>query len=666
MLDFQRNHRSGVFLQGEMDIMGPYMGKIAWIDLTKDEVSIIDTEPLAQRFLGGRGINSWLLLQQIRLGTKPFDPENVIVFGAGALVGTSAPATCETSIGSMNVTTGGINFSHAGGYFAPAMKRAGFDHIAITGRSDRPVYLFLHDGLVEIRDADSVWGKDTWETQQVIKKELGFDDLRFASIGPAGENLVKFGIVIIDNSRAAGSGGLGAVMGSKNLKAIAVRGNSSISVKNRQTFNDLSRKAYTRIQDSQLAQAMSEKGTHGCYSKSMNEICCLPTRNTDDDHWNPSSMTKTDFTRIVTGNANVIKCDESYESCYNCPLKCGSVIYRIIEGPYTGLKFPAFEANVIFAFGSRCDIDDPASIQKIFEILSKYGLDNDAAGVVISWAIQCFQKGILSLEDTGGLELTWGNPELVIDLLNKITYKEGIGSLLARGVREASEIIGRGSDYYAIHCKGQDNVDALRAAKGWAFGNVVSLRGGRHLDGAPSTEFQAIPPELGEKLYGVPTAGDQTAYEGKGKLTFWYSCFKALVDSLGFCYYTSYWGDHSLLGPEDYAQLFSAAVGEEFSAQSLLHIGQRIVNVEKTFNTIHKGFSRQDDLPPKIFTSEKIKTGKYKGHYLDMREWNSMLDEFYSHHEWDQQTGWQTRACLENLELDDVLPLLESTGRIPR
>jgi aldehyde:ferredoxin oxidoreductase len=646
--------------------MGPYMGKIAWVDLTKGDVSIVDTEPFAQRFLGGRGINSWLLLQHIKVGTRPFDPDNVIVFGAGALVGTSAPASCEISIGSLNVTTGGINYSHAGGYFAPEMKRAGFDHIAIIGKADHPVYLFLHDGIVELRDADGLWGKDIWETQQIIKEALGFDDLRFAAIGPAGENLVKFGIVIIDRTRAAGSGGLGAIMGSKNLKAIAVRGSSSISVKNKQTFSDLSTEAYTRIYNSQLAQMFREKGTHGSYSQSMNESCCLPTRNTEDDHWDPNSMARADHPTIVGGNANVIKCDENYESCYNCPLKCGSVVYKVIEGPYTGLKLPGFEANTIFAFGSRCDIDDPASLLKIFEILSKYGLDNDAAGVVISWAIQCFQKGILSLEDTGGVELTWGNPDLVIDLLNKITYQEGFGSLLAQGVREASETIGRGSEYYAIHCKGQDNVDALRAAKGWAFGNVVSLRGGRHLDGAPTTEFQTVSPELGEKLYGVPTAGDQTAYEGKGKLTFWYSCFKAIVDSLGLCYYTTYWGDHSLLGPEDFAQMLSAAVGEEFSAQSLLHIGQRIVNVEKAFNTIHEGFSRQDDLPPKIFTCEKVKTGKYKGHNLDMRQWNSMLDEFYSRHEWDIQTGWQTRACLENLELYDVIQLLESTGRIPQ
>jgi aldehyde:ferredoxin oxidoreductase len=231
-------------------------------------------------------------------------------------------------------------------------------------------------------------------------------------------------------------------------------------------------------------------------------------------------------------------------------------------------------------------------------------------------------------------------------------------------VDEASKSVGKGSDYYAIHCKGQDNVDALRAAKGWAFGNVVSLRGGRHLDGAPTTEFQAISPELGEELYGVPTAGNQTAYEGKGRLTFWYSCFKAIVDALGICYYTTWWADHSFLGPDDLAALVSEATGLTVSADELLLIGQRIVNVEKAFNTIHKGFSRKDDMPPKIFIEEPIKSGRFKGERLDESKWNEMLDEFYETHGWENNSGQQNREGLLRLGLGDVWQKLEQQSTI--
>ncbi|MGD8622435.1 MAG: aldehyde ferredoxin oxidoreductase family protein [Anaerolineales bacterium] len=644
--------------------MNAYAGRVARVDLTLGTWRVEDSSKLAQRFLGGRGINSWILLDELNPDVAPLSPSNLLAFGAGALVGTSAPAACFTSIGSKNLLTGGINFSHAGGHFAPAMKKAGFDNLIVTGRSENPVYLYLHDGKVELKDAKHLWGKTTWETQAEISEELIHEDLRYLTIGPAGENLVRFAIAIVDKTRAAASGGLGAIMGSKNLKAIVACPTEQISVAHPQKFQSLANRYYSHMRNSEFTKMISQKGTHGAYSKAMNDNCSLPTLSVADDHWDPSQMARVDFPHISSAQTSVRVLDEKYPSCHHCPIQCGYVIYEVVEGPYAGLKLNAFEANTIFAFGSRCDIADFSALLKIFEQLSLLGLDNDAAGVVISWAIDCYQRGILRAEDTGGMPLSWGDAECVLELLRMISYREGFGSLLADGVDEASKSVGKGSDYYAIHCKGQDNVDALRAAKGWAFGNVVSLRGGRHLDGAPTTEFQAISPELGEELYGVPTAGNQTAYEGKGRLTFWYSCFKAIVDALGICYYTTWWADHSFLGPDDLAALVSEATGLTVSADELLLIGQRIVNVEKAFNTIHKGFSRKDDMPPKIFIEEPIKSGRFKGERLDESKWNEMLDEFYETHGWENNSGQQNREGLLRLGLGDVWQKLEQQSTI--
>jgi aldehyde:ferredoxin oxidoreductase len=634
--------------------MNAYAGRIARVDLTIGKWSVEESANLAQRFLGGRGINSWILLNELTPVVDPLSPENILVFGAGALVGTTAPAACFTSIGSKNLLTGGINYAHAGGHFAPAMKQAGFDNLVVSGRAERHVYLYLHDGKVELKSAGHLWGKTTWATQAKISEELADDHLRFLTIGPAGENLVSFAIAIVDKTRAAASGGLGAIMGSKNLKAIVARPTEQISIAHPRRFQELASSYYSLMKNSEFAKMVGQKGTHGTYSRDMNENCSLPTMNAADDHWNPGQMARIDFPQILSGQTNVRKSEERFPSCHNCPIQCGFVVYEVVKGPYAGLKLNAFEANTVFAFGSRCGIADVAALLKIFEQLSLLGLDNDAAGVVISWAIDCYQRGILRPEDTGGMPLAWGDAASVLELLRMISQNDGFGSLLARGVQEASKFIGRGSEYYAIHCKGQDNVDALRAAKGWGFGNVVSLRGGRHLDGSPTTEYQAISRELGEKLYGVPTAGDQTAYEGKGKLTFWYSCFKAVVDALGICYYTTWWGDHSFLGPKELAAMISEATGEAISSEALLLIGQRIVNVEKAFNTIHRGFSRKDDMPPRIFMDEPIKSGKYKGELLDESKWNGMLDEFYSSHGWSIETGQQTKEGLCELGLEDV------------
>ena len=280
--------------------------------------------------------------------------------------------------------------------------------------------------------------------------------------------------------------------------------------------------------------------------------------------------------------------------------------------------------------------------------------------------MDCCARGLLEAGLCGTHELKWGNAEAVLELMRMIAHREGFGDLLAQGVRAASEKIGRGSEYRAIHCKGQDNLDALRALKGWALGNVASLRGGRHLDGAPAAEFAGITPETGQRLFGVPTTGDPTTYEGKGQLVAWTSGFKAAVDSLGTCYFGSLWLDENLLALEDYAGLFAAASGRQMSARKLHRNGLQIFNVEKAFNTLHRGFSREDDMPPPIFMREPIKSGRFRGQLLLAPvDWNRMLDDFYQAHGWDRKAGWQTRENLTELDLTEVFEKLDAHGKTP-
>jgi aldehyde:ferredoxin oxidoreductase len=253
----------------------------------------------------------------------------------------------------------------------------------------------------------------------------------------------------------------------------------------------------------------------------------------------------------------------------------------------------------------------------------------------------------------------------VLSLIRKIAYNDGIGALLSKGCKKASEVVGNGSDYYCIHLKGQDNLDALRALKAWGFGNVASLRGGRHLDGAPTTEFfPDIAPEVGEKLFDVRTAFEPTTYEGKGKLVAWTSHFKSAVDTTGVCYFGTYWGSIEHMDPEDFAEALSAATGREISAEEFLKVGKRNLNIEKAFNTLHRGFTRKDDYPPSIYMKEPIKTGQFKGELITQEGQDQMLDEFYDMNGWDKETSWQHAENLLELSLPEVSTKLKEANKL--
>lgn len=629
-----------------------WVGKTCRVDLSSGTTRIEPTEKYTKRFIGGRGVGQWILLNELEPDVGALDPDNIMIFGTGPLTGTLAPISGRLCIDSKNFVTGGVGSSNVGGHFGSELKYAGFDFIIVQGRASKPVYLWVNDGEVEIREASSIWGKTTWETEDILTQ----DDkrIRVLCIGPAGENLVEAACVIINRKHAAGRCGFGAVMGSKNLKAIAARGTNSVRVANPQGFMEKVDEVWDLIDKSEAVTKRYRPtiGTHFNTGRA-NDSCTLPFRNFQDDHWPDGKFALVGwevFTRWKVRNI----------AEFNEPLYMSS----FYDVPEENIRTEGFEQNHAWDYMGKLDINDPIGVLKTHILCNSLGLDIDNSSGVIAWAIELFERGIITKEDTDGLELKWGDSETIIRLIKKLAYREGFGNLLAKGVKKASEIIGKGSEYYAIHIKGQELAEGIRAAKGWALGVVTATRGGGHLNGAPMTEFQKMPEELSKEKFGDPNAGRQTIYEGKAKVVVWFERLKVVVDMCGIGWHSSFWVGSDLCDANHYAGLFSAATGKSMTGEEFMRLGEQVHNVEKAFNTLHRGFTREDDFPPKRLMEEPVKSGEYAGELLERGKWGGMLDEYYDLHHWDKKTGWQTQKSLEDLGLPEVINVLGKAGKL--
>jgi aldehyde:ferredoxin oxidoreductase len=553
--------------------------------------------------------------------------------------------------------TGGIGSANSCGHFSAELKFAGYDHIVFQGRSKGPVYLWIADDQVKLMEASHLWGRTTYETDDMLKQELGDDEIQIACIGPAGENLVRCSCVMTNRARAAGRCGLGAVMGSKNLKAVAVRGSGSIEVAYPDRFMEGVNKAWERVRSSEAATARRRWGTYRTPDL-YNERGHLAARYFQDDYVSP---------RIIQ-NVDPALFQRDYEvrrlgyTC--CPIGC-SHFYRVTDGPYGGIACEGFEVNDLLNFVARFEIDYPPAIIGLHSLCSEYGLDQDNASGAIGWAFECYQRGILTDADTDGLSLEWGDHRAVAALLRKMAYREGLGDVLAEGAKRAAEVIGRGSEDFAIHVKGQDSIESMRGAgRAWALGCVVSTRGGTHTRGANLVEGMGVSSEVSQRIWGIPQLDGPLSYENKAALVVYYERLQAILDSLGVCMFCSNWAGPELLAPDDLAELYSAATGIEMNGEALMMAGERIHNIEKAFNVLHAGFNRRDDQPPKRFMEEPIRSGPMRGEKLTKEKWGMMLDEYYELHGWDKATGWQNRRCLEDLDLKRVADDLGKAGRL--
>jgi aldehyde:ferredoxin oxidoreductase len=632
---------------GKVDIMNDIIknqcsfgGKILRVDLTTGHISTQLTMDYGGRWLGGRAVNSWILLNELPPEVKWSDPENIICFGVGVLAGTLTPGACRVSVDTKNVFTGGAGSANVGGFFGAELKFAGFDHIIIKGKAKTPKYLWISDGLVEIRDASNIWGLTTWDAEKNIRREHGDERIRVALIGPAAERLVRPSCIIFDSGCAAGGSGCGAVMGSKNLKAIAVRGSNGVRIAKPEAFMTAVDNAMRHINEWHSIHEIRKKGFYGALG-GLEESTTWdwgyrPVRNAQDDYWDKEKVKK-------VGSTQLMKYLKGTVSCFSCPNSCKPWL-EISDEPYR-TQGEGWWNNSSNSFCTKFDNTNLASAIYANHLCNQLGLDTDDAAQTICWAFECYEKGLITVKDTEGLELTWGNYEAMIEMLRKLAYREGFGNFLADGALKAADKLGKDSWKFVIHVKGQDSVDGCRINKGWGFGVAVSPVGGRHLRGSlagfwmdrgkPVNSYDGVPEDLIEAQKE-----------------------KTVRDILGIC--SLVYG----VNLEDWVMLAETATGRSLSAEEMFQIGHKANNLEKAFNTIHAGFNRSDDYPCYRYYNEPVRSGPYKGERIDHEQWDRMLDTYYRLHGWDTKTGWQTRKGLEMIGLSDVATLLEKRGRL--
>ncbi len=635
------------------DIKGCLAGKILWIDLSTTKIWTENTEEYFLKTLGGRGINSLIMLEKIDTNTQWDDLDNLLCFAAGSLVGTMAPGACRVDISTINVFNGGKGSANVGGFWGAELKYAGYDNLIISGKAKNPAYIYINDNEIQIRDARSIWGKDTFETENFLKKEIGDKNIKIACIGPAGENRVKGSAIMVDTAKAAGGSGVGCVMGDKNLKAIVVRGHGKIDVADPEKFMDIISNLNQKCL-SQKSTVLMRKAPLNFYADPEWEgwNTNIVARNGQDDQWEYEKRIK-----LMNTQNGIPSMVNRVRACYQCPTGCMPFL-EINSGEFKGTTGEGFWINTIMGHACRVDVSDPDIVVESWILTNKLGLDGDYASSVISWAFELFEKGIISTKDTGGLNLNWGNGKSFLEMLKKLAYREGIGDILAEGPIEAARKFGKEAIDYAVYVKGQPSIEPFRVPKAWALAVSTSPVAGRHLRGAT----------MGNLRYGPkPRTGrfNVIDYHNQAYGVYWQGKTKEIEDNLGICNYVGTWSGANFMDISDFIDLINAGIGLDLREKDLMEyfapIGR---NLEKAFNSLHTDLSRQDDLPPLRFIQEEVMTGPYKGSKIDLSLYNEMLDEYYRFWEWDEQTGLQTRSGLQKLGLNGIAELLSLKNKL--
>ena len=611
---------------------GGYCGKILRINLSSKKIKKEDLpDSILKKFLGGNGLGIHYLFNEVKKGINPLSEENKIIIFTGPLNGTVFPATSKIGVFTKSPLTNGFTDSYAGGHFAAELKFAGYDGIIIEGKSREPVYIYINDDQIEIKDATKYWGKINADTKSEIIKELNNPQVQVASIGPSGEKLVSYANINFNGTHWAGRGGNGAVMGSKNLKAIAVRGTSrDINIADQEKLEQLISEYYTKIKENKtLSEVLSKYGTTTA-TRANNSMGILGTKN-----WQTEV-----FKDIENISAEAIdeKLYEKALACFSCPIRCMHYS-EIKEGPYKGVKNIGPQYETVYSLGSLCCNGNPNIIAKGNELCNEMGIDTISTGVSIAFLMECFEKGLLKEEDLDGLSLNFGNEESFIKMVEKISRNEGIGKFAAKGVKVMSEKLGKGSEKFAIHMKGFELAGhSVRGYKGMSLGYATSPRGGSHQD------MRHIPERSGEF--------DRTNCKGKAKLVFDVTSTTAIRDSFTYC--TMLEGAVGRVGIDNkHVELINAVTGIGYTVEELQKVSERIFNLERCFN-VREGKDRKDDTLPARFMEEPIPEGPSKGMITTKQELDTMLDEYYQIRGWNKN-GIPTKETLDSLGLQEVV-----------
>ncbi len=617
--------------------------KIAYIDLSTGKISQ-KTIPKTLRtlYLGGRGIDMYMLYNHLKPKVDPLSPENVLFVGAGLLGGIPCLGSGRCDIAAKSPLTGAVGDSNLGGFFAPELRFTGFDHLAITGKADKPVFLLVKDDEVQIKDASHLWGKDTFETQTIIKKDEDDENIKSLVIGVAGESLVKFANVRTGMKNSAGRTGMGCVMGSKNLKAIAARGTIPIEFAHPEELLEYCKQMNDMITRTRWSKAQSRWGTMIIYSNT-NTTGLIRTRNFQLNQLKEGQDLEPE---------NIDRYSIGTSGCYGCAVHCRHR-YVLREGQYAPLQGEGPEYTSLGAFGTMVDCRKMETILVANHLVNKYGLDTLETGGLIAWAMELYEKGILNDKMSDGLKLEWGNEEVVYEMIRKIAYREGFGNTLADGFRGAIAEIGKGSEYYAIQVKGMSNLHSdERPTPSFALGIATSTRGADHLRSRPAIDMYGLPEDILREIYGGPVATDYSSYYGKSRMVWWQELLYAVTDSIGVCKFQTVFCAVHAPKWEEFSKLIQLTTGMETSKTQLMEIGERIYTIERLFN-LREGFSRKDDKLPERYFKEPTPVGLpiAKNKKIISEKFERMLDEYYELHSWDKN-GVPTMEALKKLSLD--------------
>ena len=625
-----------------------YAGKYLRVDLTHARIDTVELErDRVEAYLGGNGLGARILWDEVGPDIDPLSSGNRLVIATGPLCGTLMPNSARIEVIAKSPLTGIYGDANAGGMFGPELKFAGYDMIVFQGASPEPVYLCIQDDRVELRPARHLWGKRVSQAQEIVCKEMRDDEVRFATIGPAGENRVRYASIQISPNRSAARSGLGAVMGSKNLKCIAVRGFGAVRIADPEGFYQVATQAHRKIRVNEFYPSVSRYGTPGLVTL-MDPMGRFPTKN-----YQLGSFPYVDDISAETLRERYFVHDIG---CFNCPIACDKV-YRVGSGPYAGTVTNSVEYETLGSLGAGVWNRDLASILHANWLCDELGLDTISAGRTIAFMMELEQRGLISKADTGGQSFTWGDKDAVLSLLERIAHREGVGDLLAEGTRRIAARLGRGTERYAMEVKGQEiAAQDGRAQKSMGLAHVTSTRGADHLKGFPTIDETGYPSEA-IRRYGdayMPELIDPLATRHKPMLVADGEDFGAVVDSSGNCKSGGtfvlaeiYW--------QEMADAIRTATGMEMTADRLRTIGARIYNLQRAYGVLH-GISRRDDRLPARFKEEPSPSGHAKGQTIDV---DPMLDEYYALRGWDPATGKPTRATLTALGLADVADRLQ-------
>jgi aldehyde:ferredoxin oxidoreductase len=611
-----------------------YAGRILYIDLStaKTRVTPLNKE-FAKKYIGGIGLGIRLLIDNSNPGVEPFSPENPLILTTGPLSGTIAPTGGNGhAFVSKSPLTGGVGEAKSHGFFGSELKRAGYDAVIFEKKAEKPVYAWIDDDDIQLMNAKHLCGKSPQETEELIRKDLGDYYIRVASIGLGGEKMSRVACIMNDTTRAAGRTGMGAIMGYKNLKAIALRGTKDVKVAKPEEFIDFVKMIHERMK----GPATSKYRTLGTPLNVLvhNSLGALPTKN---------------FTNAIFDGAEKISGEylnerfiAKIDACSSCAMRCEHIAV-VPEGPYKGTT-TRVEYEPLWAFGPHCGVDRLDAIIKAMDLCNYYGLDNLSTGNIIGFAMDCYEHGIITKKDTDGIDLSFGNAESTVEMVHKIGKRDGLGDILAEGVKRAAKKFGKNAEKYANHIKGLEMTGYdIRGLKTAAIGYAVSFRGADHnRHGA----------------YGLDLKGTVDRFKvekGRGKLVIDIEDLYTIIDSLIVCkfsrgvYYKGY---------EDLAQYYTLTTGIEMTPEELRISGERINNLARLFN-IREGFTRKDDhLPPKIMSTPIPDDTVSKGSYITQKELDFMLDDYYISRGWTKE-GIPTLEKLKKLGLDDLTSIVE-------